>query len=121
MLVTDEQILDLARSTALHKNKTTRRVLIGVAIGDGSTYTVNGVSVTQAEARARCATVVLEREYEAALAAERRAIAAVPETPPRQTPSPAAKAAADRAWAAAAKTNTARAALQAARDAQEAK
>ena len=63
----------------------------------------------------------LEREYERAFAAELRAVEAVPVTPPRHTPSAAAKAAADRAWAAAAKTNAARAALQAARDAKEAK
>lgn len=62
----------------------------------------------------------LEREYERALAAEHKAVAAVPETPPRHMPSPAAKAAADRAWAAAERTNRARAALQVARDAADA-
>lgn len=61
----------------------------------------------------------LEREYERALAAEHKAVAAVPETPPRHTPTPAAKAAADRAWAAAEKTNAARKALSAARDAAD--
>lgn len=63
----------------------------------------------------------LERKYERALAAEHKAVAAVPETPPRHAPTPAAKAATDRAWAAAERTNKARAALQAARDAQETK
>lgn len=56
----------------------------------------------------------LQCAYDKARAAELRAIEAVPETPPRQQPTSRAKLAADRAWAAAAKTNEARAALTAA-------
>lgn len=60
--------------------------------------------------------VQLQRAYDAARAAELKAVAAVPETPPRHEPTPRAKAAAERAWKAADKTNAARAALTAAID-----
>lgn len=59
--ITDEQIRALARSTALHKSKLMRRTIIGVALADGATYTLNGVRMTQAEARARCAEILNAR------------------------------------------------------------
>lgn len=58
----------------------------------------------------------LEREYQRAFAAELRAIDAIPETSPRHIKSETTKRAEERAWAAAAKTNAALAALRAARD-----
>lgn len=56
----------------------------------------------------------LERAYKRALAAEHKAVEAVPETPPRHEKSAATKAAEARAWEAIAKTNEARKALTAA-------
>lgn len=61
----------------------------------------------------------LERALQRAIAAEHRAIEAIPETPPRHEKSATTKAAEARAWAAVAKTNEARKALTAAYDAAE--
>lgn len=58
----------------------------------------------------------LRRAFDKARSAELRAIEAVPETSPPHEPSPRAKYLAEQAWAAAAKTLEARAALSAALD-----
>lgn len=65
---------------------------------------------------AHSCVVVLQRAYDKAREAERRAIEAVPETPPRHQPTARARHLAELAWAAAERTNAARAALTTAID-----
>lgn len=59
--ITDEQIRELLRTRALAKSKLMRRTIVGVALGDGARYVRDGVEVTQAEARARCAEILNAR------------------------------------------------------------
>lgn len=62
--ITDEQIRGLLRSRALAKSPLMRRTIIGVALGDGARYVRDGVEMTKAEARARCAEILNARAKE---------------------------------------------------------
>ena len=62
--ITEEEIREVLRSRALAKSKLMRRTIVGVALGDGARYVRDGVEMTQAAARARCAEILEARRKE---------------------------------------------------------